>query len=378
MNKPLVYIFFLVVNWSAISQNALLENANNLFQNGKYSEAIEVYKSHDNPSEVCYNISKAYVAIGNFGAALESYKRCRDSNTENRMLAYDYAKLLIKMKRYEEASKLFDDLLGLDNQNPDYHYQKGVTLEKLKDSTAVDRFVSAYELDQTHQKAIFKIAKHHLIKRNHVESHKYIDKGLESYSANIELISLKAQNYYYQQYYTNAIPWFEKLLELGEESEFIHEKLSICHAQNSDYEPAIKHRKLALKYNPFDANAMYVIGSYYERLNDFENAEAYIVKSLKLKDIPLGDEYQKLAMIYNRQKKYDLAIENLKKSIKEDPTNESAQFFLVRTKDELYADLDSRIKLYEDFKKRFPKSPYHKLADYRLEQLKEEKFLKKD
>ena len=133
------------------------------------------------------------------------------------------SKFLTKTKKYDEASTLFDQLIYTDYKNPNYHYEQGIVLEKLKDSTAINRYRSAYDLDQTHQKAIFKIAKYYLIKREHNLSHKYIDKGLESYANNIELISLKAQNYYYQHYYTKAIPWFKKLLELGEDSEFIHE-----------------------------------------------------------------------------------------------------------------------------------------------------------
>ena len=144
----------------------------------------------------------------------------------------------------------------------------------------------------------------------HQVSHKYIDKGLESYAENLELISLKAQNYYHQDYIKEAIVWFNKLLNLGESSEFIHEKLSICYAKNYEYEKAIFHRKKVLDYNPYDVTSMYVIGTYYEELKDYEKAEEYISKSLKLQDKPLNDEYVKLGRIYNFQKKYEANCNN--------------------------------------------------------------------
>lgn len=52
-----------------------------------------------------------------------------------------------------------------------------------------------------------------------------------------------------------------------------------------------------------------------------------------------------------------------------------SEFFLLRTKDEFYADLDAKIDLYEDFIKAKDKSPFLIFAKKRLKELKEEKFL---
>jgi len=252
----------------------------------------------------------------------------------------------------------------------------GLVLEKIKDSTAINRFKSAYDLDNTHQKAIFKIAKFFLKKRKHNLSHKYIDKGLEGYANNLKLISLKAQNYYHQDYYKDAKVWFQKLIDFGESSEFIHEKLSIIYADFSEYEEAIAQRKLALKYNPYDSNALFVIGTYYERLNDFGNAEKYILQALKLKDIPLDYEYQKLGVVLNRQERYREAIEAFKMSVKENPENISSAFFIVTTKDHYYADINSKIKAYQDFIDNYSNLLFISFAKHRLNELEQEKFLK--
>ncbi len=378
MNKYFVTLSLIVIVNAVNTQNHVIDEADKLYKVGNYTKAIEAYKTQSDLKNVYHKIAQAYLALGNFDQALKYYELSVEANPDDAIIKFNYAKLLTRTKKYKDASELFEQLIYTDYRNPNYHYEQGVVLEKLRDSTAINRYKSAYDLDQTHQKTIFKIAKYYLIKREHNLCHKYIDKGLESYANNVELISLKAQNYYHQQYYTKAIPWFKKLLDLGEDSEFIHEKLSLCYGQNSDYEDAIKHRKLALKYSPFDANAMYVIGVYYDRLNDFENAESYLLSALKLKDVSLAEEYQKLGIVYNRQKKHQKAMEAFKKAIKEDPTNERSLFFLIRTKDEFYSDLDTKIKLYEDFKKKYPQSPYSSFADFRLEELKKEKFLEKD
>ncbi len=168
------------------------------------------------------------------------------------------------------------------------------------------------------------------------------------------------------------------MLDLGEESEFIHEKLSLSYAQNSDYEDAIAHREEALKYNPYDANAIYVIGNYYERLHKFEKAEEYISKALKIMDRPLSHEYKRLAYVLNRQKKYEQAIKAYQKALKEDPSDEMIEFYIIRTKDEYYEDTNTKIKMYKDYIKKHEKSIFKRFAEDRLKQLKEEKFLQED
>lgn len=375
MRTVFALLFFITISKTE-AQSSVLTIADSLYLNGNYSKAITTYLSHNNPDEVYDKIAKSYVAIGNYELALNYYKLSREAHPEDALTTYEYAKLLSKTKQFEASIDVFNELMNVDYRNPNYHYEMGLALEKMKDSTAMNRFRTAYDLDNTHQKAIFKIAKHFLIKRKHDISHRYIDKGLESYENNLELISLKAQNYYYQDYYKDAKVWFQKLIDLGESSEFIHEKLSIIHADSSEYEEAITQRKLALKYNPNDANALFVIGTYYERLNDYENAEKYMLQALKLKDIPLDYEYQKLGMVLNRQERYKEAIEAFKVSVKENPENVSSAFFIVTTKDHYYADIDSKIKVYEDFIERYPNSPFKNFAKHRLSELKNEKFLK--
>jgi tetratricopeptide (TPR) repeat protein len=367
----LVFIF-------SLNAQSPKDEADKLYVNGNYAKAIEAYKSVQNLDEVYDEIAKAYIAIGNYGQGLANYKKAIASNPEDALLKYNYAKLLTKTKNYEDANQLFNTLIVLDSLNPNYHYEMGVVFEKQNDSTALKEFIKTFDLDRTHQKAIFKIAKQHIIKRKFELAHRFIDTGLKGYESNVELISLKAQAYYFQEYYTNAVVWFNKLLDLGEKSEFIHEKLSLSYAQNSDYKEAIFHRKEALKYNPYDANAMFVIGRYYQSLNDFEMAEDYITKSLLIRDVALSDEYQRLGMVLNRQKKYEKAIKAYQKALREDPSDIMTEFFIIRTKDEFYADLDSKIKLYEDFIKKGGKSPFKPFAESRLKELKQEKFLEQD
>ena len=372
----LMLLFFITTNVASAQISS--EKGDELFALGNYSKAIDAYKKSGSLKKVYDKVAKAYIAIGNFGEGLSFYKKAIEANPDNNLLKYEYARLLRRTKKYGHAKRLLEKLIVTDSLNPNFHYELGLVHENQGDSIAIKAFNKTFVLDMTHQKAIFKIAKHNIKKRKFELAHHFIDKGLESYKDNVELISLKAQSYYYQEYYTHAVVWFKKLLDLGEKSQFIHEKLSLSYAHNSDYEDAIYHRKEALKYNPYDANAIFVIGSYYQRLSNFEKAEECYKKSLLLRDVSLSDDYQKLGFVLNRQKKYRDAIEAYKKALKEDPTDIVTEFYIIKTKDEYYEDAEAKIKLYENFLKKNEKSPFTMYAEKRLEELRKEEFLQKE
>jgi tetratricopeptide (TPR) repeat protein len=373
-----VLVVILLLGFKAEAQSSALAIGDSLLVRGNYTKAIEAYLKHKNPKQINTKIAKAYIALGNYDKAIEYYEQQLELVTKDELVMLDYAKLLSKVKKYEQASEVLHQLIDIDYKNPNYHYETGLVLERLKDSTAQNRFYSAYQLDPTHQKAIFKIAKKHLIKRNYDQVDYYVDKGLKFYANNKELISIKAQNYYWKEDYENAAKWFEKLIALNESSLFIHEKLSFSYARIYEIEKAIEQCQLALKIEPRSVTNLYILGQLYERNDDYANAEKYILASIMLADIPLDSEYMKLGYVYNLQEKRKEAIKAYTRATKENPENGDALFFLVLTKDRYYKDIDTRLKLYEDYKKKFPKSRLMDMVDRRISELKEEKFLKTD
>ncbi|WP_246147139.1 tetratricopeptide repeat protein [Seonamhaeicola marinus] len=373
-----VFLLICIIYFKTEAQSSVLHFADSLYAHGNYSKAIEHFMKYNNQSKVYDKIAKSYIAIGNYDSAILVYEKHLTNKPEDAIEKYNYGKLLYKTKRYDTASKVFKELIDLDTSNPNYQYEMGVTLVQLKDSTALKCFLNAYELDNTHQKAIFRIAKHYLKKGKNSLADEYINVGLSSYENNKELISLKAQNYYLRKQYEKAIVWFEKLISLNESTQFIHEKLSYAYARTIAYEKAIEHQVLALKFQPKNTNNLFILGRLYERNLDFENAEKCFREALEILDEPLDQEYMQLGMVLNRQKKHKEALEVYKKAVKENVSNDQAHFFLVLTKDRYYKDFDTRIKLYETFTEKFPKSVFVEMANHRISELKKEKFLKMD
>ncbi|MCK7589124.1 tetratricopeptide repeat protein [Subsaxibacter sp. CAU 1640] len=365
----------MLVVFKAEAQISVLKLADSLYATGNYSKAIEHYKKVDNAAEVQEQIAKSFLALGNYDAALSSYKSALEAHPQDVLLKFDYAKLLRSTKHNKESTALLRELVQTDDKNPNYHYELGVTLEHLNDSTAMNHYRLAFESDNTHQKAIYKIARQLLSKRKHQESLQFIKIGLDSYENNIELISLKAQNYYWMEDYRESAKWFEKLIELGESSQFIHESLGYCYMAHYNYKKAVEQGLLALEYDPKHFKNLFILGQAYEGLEDFPNAEKYMALALEIRDVPLDDEYTRLGKVLNRQEKYKEAIEVLQKALKINPNNDFAQFYLLMAKERYYGDLKVKLKLHEDFKTKYPKNPFIYWVDRHIKELKEEIFL---
>ncbi|WP_044402066.1 lipopolysaccharide assembly protein LapB [Lacinutrix sp. Hel_I_90] len=373
-NKFLVLV--LVIIFKAEAQSSVLTIGDSLLAYGNYAKAITILQTHSNQNEVYYKLAKAYHAIGHYDAALTHYDKALDSDQDNRLLAYDYGKLLGKTKQYRKASKLFRVLVNADSLNSNYHYELGVNLDAIdEEQAAQEHFEKAFIIDSTHQKAIYRLARFQLKKGQHEAVIRLVDVGLKSYPRNTLLISLKAQSFYNSMYFNQAIVWFEKLIALGERSSFIYEKLSVAYARELEYEKAISNLEEVLKLEPKNASNVYKLGDLYFKAEDYVNAEKYIKYALELQDTPLDKEYNRLASIYNYLKRPEEAVAYYKKALKENPENENTRFSLVITKDSYYKDIEARIKLYEAYLKTDPGSQYTKWAEDALTRLKTEKFM---
>lgn len=372
--KCLFFLVMLSIQF-VFAQSENIKEADSLYLLGDYSKAIKAYKLCSS-SKSYSKMADVYTALGSYDKALEYYSKALilDSST---LLKYKYAKLLSKTGNYNQALSFFQELVSYDKTNSNYFYELGILFEHQKDTNAIYGFRKAFQLDNTHQKAVYKIARIHLVGRNYDSVSYYVDIGLNSYGNNKKLIAIQAQSYYLNNDYKNAIYWYKKLLNLGESKSFIHENLRDCYRSTNQLKKAIEQGVLALSFEPNDVKNLYVLGLLYEQIEEYHKSEKHIKKAVLNMDNPLDEEYLKLGYIQQKQKKYKETIYNLNKAINENPQSTEAHFYLVYTKDKYYKDSQIKIKLYRKFMKRFPNSRFDDIVKSRLKELQKETFFGK-
>ncbi|WP_299434910.1 tetratricopeptide repeat protein [uncultured Aquimarina sp.] len=360
------------------AQTSDIKIADSLYVLGNYSEAIKNYeKVIPSDQYILLQIAKAHKAKGTYLDALKFYKEVIIEDTTLTSAKLEYAKLLVTTNKLKKADSVYSNLVTAHDKNPNFQYRLGSVKKKLKDSTAITYFEEAFRLDSTHQKSCFEISMHYLRKRKYNRVSDTANKGLLSYPENPELINVLAQNYLLRKYYTEAIPYFEKLLTLNYSNEFIHASLALCYHKNYDYDLAITQYQEALKYNDKVPLRYTRLAEAYSSIKDYDGALDSYKAALALKDLPVEEDILNIAMAYRHQEQWEKAMKHAKLALKENPNYARAQYQLAAFADAYYQDPQAKLDYYKLFIKKFgndtsKKNYFNFIVKKRITQLEEE------
>lgn len=364
--------------FKAEAQNpSALAIADSLYSVGNYTEAITDYSNIQPKNQAIYlKIARAHQAKGTLGDALSNYKKAATGTNETVALT-EYGKLLITTAHYKMADSIFSVLIETYKTNPNFYYQRGRAKMQFRDTSAyvitdslvvkkddntpfIADFEHAVALDSTHQKALYQTAKYYLQHKNFLIVERLCKKAMESYPNNVEIISLLAQNNFNRGFISDAIPFFEKLLELGQNSQFIYEKLGVCYYKRHKYEEAIAYYLKALEMSEEDFYLHANLAKLYNFTEDFENAEKHGKLTIFYKDLPLDADYYTLGNTYEIHKRWPEAMENFNKALAENPDHKKALYYKAVVADNYYADKEAVLELYEGFIEKYKDKEYAK------------------
>ena len=379
VNKFLFSFIIFITATKAGAQTSALAMADSLYAVGNYSKVIEQLETIEPKSEAIHSrLAKAWEARGIFPKALKNYRIVLEKDPERLLTEVAYGKLLYKTGKFSEADSLFSRLAEEHPKNATFHYQLGLIKEKQKDSTAMAYFFRTIAFDITHQQALYKISKDFLAHKKYVQAESFSKKGLEANPTNAPLLSILAQSYFRQEYYEGAIKEFEKLVELGKGSEFVHTKLGAAYFQEKDMQKAIEHYTAALEYEDQNAGTHHMLGKIYALTGDYKKSEQHLLFAIILKDQLLDSEFLSLALTYKLTKDHKKALEYFEKALKENPGNERALYERATTADAYYEDLKTRRNYYQAYLNKFEeKGNKHliSLARRRVKDIEEELHL---
>jgi len=371
--RNLLVLICLACFCKAEAQNpSALTMADSLYAVGNYGDAITKYLDISPKNEGIYlKIARAYQARGTFGDALKNYQKAA-KGAKNTIALNEYGKLLITTSHYQEADSVFTILTNAYQQNPNFFYMRGRakmkfwdtaktyqtdTLNNVQQQAAayVNDFEQAVSLDSTHQKALYETAKYYLQRKDYPLVERLCKKALHSYADNVEIISLLAQNYFSWGYVSDAIPLFEKLLKLGQNSQFIYEKLGASYYKKRQFKEAISAYLKALHFSQEDYHLHANLAKLYNLTEDFENAEKHGKLAIYFKDLSLDTDYYTLGNTYKMHKDWQKAMDNYNKALIENPDHKMAFYHKAVVADNYYDDKREVLKLYDSFITKYEK-----------------------
>ncbi len=117
----------------------------------------------------------------------------------------------------------------------------------------------------------------------------------------IAALEMKAEKY------NLTIRYLEDYLELNPGSKKALLLLGIAYRRNKDYEKAIEIHLECLKKGEEESDILYTLGIDYERAGKIRTTKRYYAKCIET-DSSFAKAYFRLARLYMRDKKYDLAV----------------------------------------------------------------------
>ena len=394
MFRKAVFLIIAIVITKAGAQTPALVVADSLYAVGEYTKAIQVYKEDTSSTKSQLQIARSYRAIGNGGKALAAYLKVVQDFPKQTIAKTEYAKLLITNRKFKAADSILEQLITQYPENPDYHYQQGRALAylppqpKIRDGDTLryekhHAFAKAYTLDPTHQKAGYEYGKHLLLIGEYPDAIAIASKALQDDPENIEMINLLAQTYQSRGSYNSAIPWWERLIELGQSNERIHAKLGKAYDKDKRTEEAIAQYLKVFDANRLEIDNIYALTKAYGTLGNYKKAEEFGQMAANLLDQPQDFTYFLIVEAMIKRDQWEKAMHYVNKTLKENPNFQKAQYTKAVIADNYYKERKQVMELYLDFinknleKEDFTSTYFKKLATERVNAIREEIFLNK-
>ena len=375
MKFKVFFILLVFAGYSIHAQNNI-KTADSLAAVGKHKAAIDLLMQENPKSDNIYlKLAKFQQAEGNTDEALKNYERALEKAPGRVLTAQDYGELLLESGKTDLADSVFTSLTESYPDNAGFNYRVGLAREKKKDSTAMMYFFKTLSNDITHQGALYKVAKHHLKNGKSYNAITYCKEGLEVRPNNVSLLSILGQAYSASLQFEKAIEPYEKLLALGEGSEFIMEKLAKAYRISNQSEKAIEIYNKMLEINDMNAAVHSNLGALHLNRDEIKKAQEHFMMALFINNRPVDSEYINLGLTYKKKEDYRSAYISFQKALKENPDSERAQIELALAADAHFKDKEAVLKLYEDFVKKYKdygRKDMISIAEYRISEIKKE------
>src|SRR5680860_501025 len=359
---------------AAKAQPSVIAIADSLYATSNYTKAINYYAEAGGHNS-SLQIARAYNAIGNFEKAIAQYKSIVEKHPDWQISNFELGKLLLKAKKYNEARKLFSQLTASGDDNPEYQYYLGEAFQELdQPASALTAYKKAVKLDSTHLRSLFRLGKYFTIKLERDQALKYVDAGLQFYENDVAFINLKVLVYYNDNQYKTAIPWFERLLELGETKPYVYEKLAYCYYKNWEFEKAKETYRTLIGIDDQNSDTYFGMSAALRKNEQLDSAEIYIHKAMDVQRPIFAEGYSSLASLARERNDLKSALDYYKLAYKAAPLDDMLYFNICTVADQYYKDPKTKLDYYETFIKKFGKNrPYaSKIATKRIKELKEE------
>lgn len=224
------------------------------------------------------------------------WEKCIKLEPQNVECRLKLAELYIVVMDFETALKLLDEVIRIDNKNPEAYFFKGMVMRDLKQDTALalQYFQRAIDLKQDYVRALDMMG-----------------------------VMLSARNDTLAKYY------FQRILEMEPNRADIYFKLGVFYMSQNEINRALENYTKAVQLNPRDADSYFNLGFMHVELKQYEKASEYFTKAIEVRDKNYKAYYGR-GYCYEMSGQFKKAKEDYRKAIESNPVYRPAGVAMER------------------------------------------------
>lgn len=373
--------YFLILTFISLISHAQINKGDELTQTGNWKAAITAYKAAPHSAIKEFKIAQAYSQLGNTNKAIKFYESGFAIDSTAIKPLYEYGKLLNNSQQFVDGVSVFQYLTAQQPENASFHYHLGEAWSGFNQTEqAVAAYKKALELNNDYRAARLDLIKNYIQIRKFNKAIGYALQGIDMDSKDIKMNSLLAQAYVNSKLYGKAIPVFEHLFKLGNDTEYNRNGLAFSYYSDQQFEKSIEQYQIFMEdYSDKMPHVYYNLSVAYMKLEKYKEGIDAIETAIALKRPLLDKEYIQLSAVHARNDDIKNAFYALKMAQKERSDDAMINYQLAIAADRYFKDKKTIIPYYEKYLEIHGKqSDYGTLASERLTDLKEAVFMNND
>ena len=323
-----------------------------------YQEALNAYTEalqlDPNNAIILGEIAEGLAILGNNQDAIEFFKKAIEANPNDLVLAGKLGRVYINLKQYKNAYDVFANIYLQDSSNVYWNKQFAYcSFRNFKRKQAVYLYEKVLEANPRDYGSYSNLIHSYNWKKQGNEIMATIEKGLEQFPNDPELILERANYLFKSKRYGPAMLHYEKYFEADGDSVYdIAMNYGISTYFSKQEEKAMSIFNDLNRANPYDGIVMYYISLCHKKLKKYEDAEKYMQWAIdgSYPDY-LSEMYHHLGQIYGQQRKFKESIEALKKAYELDPRKHEILFEIATTFEEYNSNKTLALNYYRVYLK---------------------------
>ncbi|WP_438962218.1 tetratricopeptide repeat protein [Nonlabens sp.] len=378
MHLKLTFLVTFIYSWAVVAQ---LDQGDTFTTTGNWKAAIAAYESAPASAQKDFKLAQAYNQLGNTFKAIQFYEKGFQLDSTSIKPLYEYGKLFIYSQQHDKAVPVFQSLIKQQGGNATFYYYLGEAWSGLNQTElAITAYARALELNEEYRAARLDLIKNLIKKRDFAQAVRLAKTGIAMDPDDLKMNSYLAQAYVNTKLYMLAIPVFEHLLALGNETEYNRNGLAFSYYSDQQFEKAIEQYQIYMKdYDDKKPTVYYNLSVAYMKLEKYPEAIDAIETAIALRRPLLNKEFMQLAAVHARNGDIKNAFYALKAAQKERSDDPLINYQVAVAADRYFKDKNTIIPYYEKYiELHGENSDYGALASERLSDLKQAVFMNGD